>query len=331
MYTKRSLVADPGFPTSRRGEAAFSQAGGRRRATRRGAVDLSTPPLALETRASRSQAKRVNRSLNRASALARRAVATDNGLIAGARRHRLLKSAIGPRSGDLDDTITRMETQIVELLHSARFEKSATALNQTLARATNDLESLDGQQQLHGARELSKLARSELSWMKLPVRDFFASPETRDRLGAVMESTEATMTRATLLIAIRNAYERYIVHPMWEPVTQPLEAQAWETWLTDLGGRFADDADLTVRAEAAYLLAISGDQRAWSIYLEVVPRRTALLSHLELALLRYPESIRAETRDALRGLASTTAAKHPRLGFTASSIATALGCPPMRL
>lgn len=216
-----------------------------------------------------------------------------------------------------------MEPQIAELLRSERYARTAASLQSTLAAVGADLRAPDESRRLRGARELSTLARAELSWMKLPVRAFFVSAATcRDLEDALDAST--SQTRIALLIAIKNAYERYVVHPMWREVHQESDATAWSSWLQLLGGRFMMGPDLMLRAEAAYLLALSGDERAWQVYLEIVPRRSALLGHLEFAILRCPDSRTPEMRAALVDLADDVERRHPKQAHTASDVRSAL-------
>lgn len=221
-----------------------------------------------------------------------------------------------------------MSTQVSELLGSARFAASAAQREAELAGIADGLRAPESANRLRAARRLSALARAELSWMMLPVRAHFLSAGTRRELAEALRTDDVAL-RDTLLIAIRNAYERYVTHPMWwqDPVAATgtdADADVWRAWMHPIAEGLMTASAPTTRAEAAYLLALCEDPRAWDVYLEVVAKRSGLLGHLELAVLRCPDSRTVEVRTALLDLAARTAERHPRQAYTAESIRSAL-------
>ena len=215
-----------------------------------------------------------------------------------------------------------------ELLGSARFAAHAAAQEAELAEIADGLRASESADRLRAARRLSALARAELSWMMLPVRAHFLAAGTREDLAEALRTDEVALQDA-LLIAIRNAYERYITHPMWQqdPVAATggdADAAAWRAWMHPIAERLIAASAPTTRAEAAYLLALCEDPRAWDVYREVVAKRSGLLGHLELAILRCPDSRTPEVRDALLDLAARIAERHPRQAYTAESVRSAL-------
>ncbi|RLP75008.1 hypothetical protein D9V32_11325 [Mycetocola tolaasinivorans] len=216
-----------------------------------------------------------------------------------------------------------MEQQIISLLQSDKYARKAAALEAELARIDEDLHSSSEKDRLHAARALNRLARAELSWMLLSVRNHFLSPAFRDLLDPVIDTADAR-TRAILLHTMRNAYERYIVHPMWGDLRREDDGSWWDAWILSTGETFIENSDLPIRGEAAYLLALSGDPRGWETYLEIVPKRSALLGQLELAILLCPDSRTPAMVDSILALADETERRHPGQAYTAQSIRDAL-------
>lgn len=217
-----------------------------------------------------------------------------------------------------------MEPHIISLLQSDKYARNAAALEAEMARITEDLGSTSAETRLQSARALNRLARAELSWMLLPVRNHFRSADFRDIVDPALRAAD-DRTRAILLNTVRNAYERYIVHPMWGDLRSEDYGSWWEEWLHSTGETFVDNADLPTRCEAAYLLALTGDPRGWEAYLEIVPRRSALLGQLELAILLCPNSRTPTLVDSILALTDETERRYPKQAFTAQSIRGALG------
>jgi hypothetical protein len=115
---------------------------------------------------------------------------------------------------------------------------------------------------------------------------------------------------------------------MWAPVSSPDEVHSWRNWVGSRAGEYAEESSPAVKVEAAYLLAFCGDPQAWDVFQAVVPRRSAALGQLELAVLQYPGSISPSVAAELRELAERTAAAHPRQRFVADGIREALAGTP---
>ncbi|MFJ3959146.1 hypothetical protein [Arthrobacter sp. NPDC090010] len=111
---------------------------------------------------------------------------------------------------------------------------------------------------------------------------------------------------------------------MWEPVARPGETAAWNEQSAAVADAQATSPSLEIRAEAAYLLAMHGDGRAWEMFHQLIGRRSALLGQLELAILRYPQSIDPATAAGLSTLAEQTAISHPKQRYAAEGVRAAL-------
>ncbi|QTF73158.1 hypothetical protein [Arthrobacter woluwensis] len=162
----------------------------------------------------------------------------------------------------------------------------------------------------------------------MPLREHFLADGTRAGLRAALQAAAADddggKTVALLLNTVRHAAERYVTHPMWAPASSPDEVHTWRNWVGSWAGEYAEESAPAVKVEAACLLAFCGDPRAWEIFQAVVPRRSAALGQLELAVLQYPGSISTSVAMELRDLAERTAAAHSRQRFVADGIREAL-------
>ncbi|MBO9704626.1 MAG: hypothetical protein J7474_03805 [Arthrobacter sp.] len=221
-----------------------------------------------------------------------------------------------------------LDPQVAVILASDRYARRSAELGRDLAVISDGLRSEDAAQRLAAVKTLSKLARAELSWLVLPVREHFLAEGTRAGLRAALQAAAADddggKTVPLLLNTVRHAAERYVAHPMWAPVSSPEEVRTWRNWVGSWAGEYAEESAPAVKVEAAYLLAFCGDPQAWDVFQSVVPRRSAALGQLELAVLQYPGSISPSVAAELRDLAERTAAAHPRQRFVADGIREAL-------
>ncbi|MFZ4842012.1 hypothetical protein [Mycetocola saprophilus] len=217
-----------------------------------------------------------------------------------------------------------MEPHIISLLQSEKYARRAATLEAEIARITEDLGSTSDESRLQAGRALNRLARAELSWMLLPVRNHFLDPAFRDVLDPVLSAAD-DRTRVILLNTMRNAYERHIVHPMWGDLRGEDHGNWWNEWLHSTGETYVENSDLPTRCEAAYLLALTGDPRGWETYLEIVPKRSAMLGQLELAILLCPDSRTPALVDSILALADEAERRHPKQAITAQGIRDALG------
>ncbi|VXB83305.1 conserved hypothetical protein [Microbacterium sp. 8M] len=217
-----------------------------------------------------------------------------------------------------------MDDQIARWLSSARYATRAAEANAEFAQLEDALDSADVTVRLTAARRLSSLARAELGWFLLPVREYFLRAETRRMLGGALRAEADVKVRDSLLNTVRHAAERCVAHPMWEPVRAAAQEREWRDWVHSLAETFSVAPELSTRAEAAYLLAFCDDGRAWEVYRDVIPRRSGLLGTLELAIERYPLSITPEIGATLLDLADTVGSTHPRQRYPAAGIRAAL-------
>lgn len=221
-----------------------------------------------------------------------------------------------------------LDSQVAGILASDRYARRSAELARDLDGITDGLRSEDAAQRLAAAKSLNSLARAELSWLALPVRENFLADATRAGLRTALQAAAADddggKAVALLLNTVRHAAERCVTHPMWAPVSTPEEIRTWQNWVGSWAGEYAEDSAPAVKVEAAYLLAFCGVPRAWEVFQAVVPRRSAALSQLELAVLQYPGSISPSVAAELRELAERTAAAHPRQRFVADGIREAL-------
>lgn len=221
-------------------------------------------------------------------------------------------------------SVARVDDQIAGWLSSARYATRAAESRAEFAQLDDAVGSGDVAVRLAAVRRLSALARAELGWFLLPVREYFLSTETRRMLGAALSVETDVKVRDSLLNTVRHASERCVTHTMWEPVRAAEDEREWCDWVHLIAATFSVAPDLSTRAEAAYLLAFCDDARAWEVYQEVIPRRSGLLPMLEMAIERYPLSISDETGAALLALADAVGSAHPRQRYPAAGIRTVL-------
>ncbi len=217
-----------------------------------------------------------------------------------------------------------MDERVAEVLGSTRYAKRAEQLRAELDEIDSGIDSDAVALRRAAVRRLRSLAMAELGWLLLPVREYFLSATTQQRLAGAVDAEADAKVRLDLLRIIRHASEAYVTHPMWEPVHTEDEAIAWCAWVLPIAERSSVAADPDARVEAAYLLAYCGDARAWDEFQELIPRRSGALGLTELAVLRYPQSITDDTRRALIALTQATAAAHPSRQYTAAAIEAAL-------
>ncbi|MGW8482686.1 hypothetical protein ACWGJP_06075 [Microbacterium sp. NPDC055903] len=217
-----------------------------------------------------------------------------------------------------------MDDRIADVLQSPRYASRAAESAMELAEVESGLGSDDPKVRIAAARRLSALTRAELSWLLLPIREYFLDARTLEVLAAVLRAETEVTVRDSLLNTLRHASERFVTHPMWDPLRAASDERIWYERLHPIAASFSEVSDASTRVEAAYLLAACGDGRAWDVFLQVIPRRSAALATLELAVLQYPQSIADEQRSALADLADTIGTKHPRQRYVADGIRAAL-------
>lgn len=217
-----------------------------------------------------------------------------------------------------------MNDQIENWLSSERYAKGAAKLSAEFAELNSALVSSDPQKRLSATRRLSTLSRSELSWFLLPVREYFLEPTTQRLIAESFRLETETKTRDRMLNTLRHASEQFVEHPMWTPKKSQIDHDAWRLWVHGIAESFAGDRRSSTRAEAAYLLALCGDPRAWALFLDEVRRRPGALTMLHDAVVRYPSSITPELRASILLLAEEVGAADPRQAYAADGIRTAL-------
>lgn len=217
-----------------------------------------------------------------------------------------------------------MDAQIEDWLSSERYANGRAKLAAEFAQLNDAMVSSEPKSRFDVARRLSSLARSELSWFLLPVREYFLAPSTQQLIADSLRIETDVKTRDRTLNTLRHASERFIEHPMWEPTRSAPEEDTWRDWMHGIAESFVADPRSSTRAEVAYLLAACDDASAWDLFSEAVRRRPALLTTLHDAVLRYPVSMTTEIRAAMLALSAATAARNPRQQYAADGIRAAL-------
>lgn len=217
-----------------------------------------------------------------------------------------------------------MDDRITSVLESPRYAARSSELKDELAKLEQNLGSDDPKLRLTAARRLSAIARAELNWYLLPVREYFLSVQAQQTLCTIIKAETELKTRDSLLNTLRHASERFVSHEMWQEISSASDEQRWRQWLLPIATTISSAQQASTQVEAAYLLAYLGDALAWDVFLEVLPRRSASLPALEFAVLQYSHSINEANRAALLDLADAIEARHPRQRYTAEGIRTAL-------
>lgn len=217
-----------------------------------------------------------------------------------------------------------MEEQIERWLSSARFAKHAATLEAEFALLNDAMISIEPHTRLGAARRLSALARSELTWFLLPVREYFLESRTQQLIAESLRIETEGNTRDRMLNTLRHASERFVEHPMWSPRWSEVAHDAWRSRVHGIAASFSAHPRSSTRAEAAYLLASCDDARSWDVLLDAVRRRSSAFTMLHDAVVRYPSSITPEQRASILALCDDIGTANQRYEYDAAGIRTAL-------
>jgi len=159
--------------------------------------------------------------------------------------------------------------------------ESLTELNTAL----NNLKSADVVMRLTGAKRLSYFSRMELGTGSLCIREWFLSKNTRTELSNICTIEVNDKVLQHFLIALYYIYDRYIVYTMcemWLPdgffmledvKEDELSYIQWILPIVEACHR--PTVAIFVKEVLARIFAMCRDNRAWDIYIEILPKKSA--------------------------------------------------------
>ena len=190
-----------------------------------------------------------------------------------------------------------MLSRLSELQASPRYKKREAQLWSKLDMALTGLNAEKLPDRMTAMRSLRSESVRELGLLRYPVRQWFVA-----RCGALVSHIRAELDTALTAELLRTTvflWDRYITHPLWaechgdgaEAIVRPVLAE-----LTD---DLADAPAAAIREKIASLMAKLGDTRAWDIYGDTLPKRTAEMSWLFINVINCGDSITAEQAERL--------------------------------
>ena len=174
------------------------------------------------------------------------------------------------------------ESDIKRYLQSGQYAKRKLKYLGELNTALGNLKSTDVTVRLIGAKRLSYHSRRELGVDLLCVREWFSSELIRTELSKICATEADDKVLQHSLIALYFIYERYIIHEMWlkdyfftleEIKRDEFNYIQWVLPIAEACYRFS--AAIFVKEVLARIFAICRDSRAWDIYIEILPKKSA--------------------------------------------------------
>jgi len=203
-----------------------------------------------------------------------------------------------------------------------RYAKNKSNIIADLDSAMVSLKSMEVAARLKGAKRLSYHSRRPLGWSCLPVREWFWDDSIRVELSEICRDESDEKVLSYLLSALRFLYDRYLTHPLWEELYSKKEELAYVRWVLPIAEE-CNQASVLIKMEVAGIFATCSDNRAWDIYNEILPKKSAYRVQTELDFMRYAKnSITYKQRiDLLQTIEKfIMKLKNPEAGYYAKQI-----------
>ena len=161
-----------------------------------------------------------------------------------------------------------------DYFQSKPYEKNKVKTIADLDAAMNNLKSVEAETRLKGAKRLSYHSRKELGGNCLPVREWFWKENVRTELSLICLNESHEKVLQHLFITLTFIYERYLVHPFWEAWHTKEDESAYTSWVLSVAEKSQQNS-VEVKLRIARVFAFCGDSRAWDIYIEILPKKSA--------------------------------------------------------
>ena len=183
--------------------------------------------------------------------------------------------------------------RVWEYIQSERYKKHAQIMLADINTAMENVKATDEATQIKGAKRLSYLSRCELGMGSLVLREWFCDEINRVELADMccIESNSKVLSK--LFSTLKFIHSRYIVHPMWEDYFFTLEKTKEDEsnyiqWVLPIVEECHQaSVSIDVQIEIAGIFAICRDSRAWDIFNEILPKKSAYCSWATLTFAKY--------------------------------------------
>jgi len=192
-----------------------------------------------------------------------------------------------------------MNESIKEYVQSERYAKNTSKMIADVNAAMDNIKTTDAATRLKGAKRLSYHSRRELGYECLAIREWFCDDNTRIELSEICCGESDCKVLRDLLSTVKFIYSRYMIHFMWrdfftlERIKE--DESKYMKWVFPIAEnclRLSAD----VEVEIAGIFAICRDSRAWDIYNEILPKKSALCSWARADIRDYAQYSITETQ-----------------------------------
>lgn len=197
-------------------------------------------------------------------------------------------------------------------LSSSDHSKYRTQALEELGQVFSHSRASDIETRKKSAQKLSHIARQELSWRLLCLREWFLDETGYVQLFDIISCEKDVKTQASLLRTLRFFCERMVFHPMWEEMFKDEPYLELKRALREFMQAFISIDEMAIKFEAASILAMLQDGRAWDMLTACVNKKPSYLTDgFSVICPSYaPYSMNAKQRtfliETLQGIAEKT-------------------------